>query len=118
MAADEVEEPHANEDKITTNTVEVLRSDLNKISAEMAEEVVCIENRHQGGAASTVSGSTGSGGSAGNFRRPSGAERFRGFSNRGEGGGACGETLAAPALRWVRPKNLSVRQKHAPSRIP
>ena len=57
----------ANEDKITTNTIEVLRSDLNGISAKMAGEVVCMMSRHQGSAASTVSGSSGSGGSAGNF---------------------------------------------------
>ena len=56
-----------NEDKSTANATEVLRSDLNKMSAKMAEEVVCIKSRHQGSAASTVSGSTGSGCSVGNF---------------------------------------------------
>ena len=45
----------------------LLRSDLNRMSAKMAEEVVCMKSRHQGSAASTVSGSTGSGGSVGNF---------------------------------------------------
>ena len=55
------------EDKITTNTVEVLRSDLNGMSAKMAEEVVCMKSSHHGSAAITVSGSTASGGSAGNF---------------------------------------------------
>ena len=57
----------ANEDKIIANVVEVLRSDLNRISANMVEEAVCIKNRHQGSAASRVSGSTGNGGSVGNF---------------------------------------------------
>ena len=52
----------ANEDKITTNAIEVPRSDLNKMSAKMAEDVVCLKSRHQGSAAST-----GSGGSVGNF---------------------------------------------------
>ena len=36
----------ANEDKITRNVIEVLRTDLNKMSAKMAEEVVCMQNRH------------------------------------------------------------------------
>ena len=54
----------ANEDKITTNAVETLRSDLKKMSAKMADEVVSLKNRHQGSAASTVSGSTGSGAGA------------------------------------------------------
>ena len=48
-----------NEDKIITKAIEVLPSDLNKMSAKMAEDVVCMKNRHQGSAASTVSGSTG-----------------------------------------------------------
>ena len=52
----------ANEGKITTNTIETLRSDFNKKSAKMVDEVVSLKNRHQGSAASTVSGSTGSGG--------------------------------------------------------
>ena len=56
-----------NEDKITTNAIEVLRSDLNKMSAKMAEEVVCMKSRYQGSAASTVSGFTGSGGRVGDF---------------------------------------------------
>ena len=30
----------ASEDKITTNTIEVLRSDMNRLGAKMAEEVV------------------------------------------------------------------------------
>ena len=33
----------------------------------MAEEVVCMKSRHQESAASSVSGSMGSGGSVGNF---------------------------------------------------
>ena len=57
----------ANEDKITVNATETLRSDLTKMSAKMAEEVVFLKNRHQGSAASTVYGSTGSGGSVGHF---------------------------------------------------
>ena len=57
----------ANEDKITTNAIHTLRSDFNKKSAKMADEVVSLKNRHQGCAASTVSGSTGSGGKVGNF---------------------------------------------------
>ena len=55
-----------NEDKITTNTIEVLRSKVNRMSEKMAEEVVYM-NRHQESAASTVSWSTGSGGRPGNF---------------------------------------------------
>ena len=53
----------ANEDKITSNAIETLRSDFNKMSAKMANEVVYLKNRHQGSAASTVSSSFGSGGS-------------------------------------------------------
>ena len=56
-----------NEDKITTNAIETLRSEVTKMSSKIAEEVVCMKNRHQGSAASTVSGSTGSGGNVGNF---------------------------------------------------
>ena len=37
-----------NEDKITTNAIEVLRSDLNKMSAKMAEEVVCEKRQASG----------------------------------------------------------------------
>ena len=50
-----------NEDKITTNALETLRSEVAKMSAKMADEVVCMKHRHQGSAASTVFGSTGSG---------------------------------------------------------
>ena len=57
----------AYEDKITTNATEVLRSDLNKMSAKIPEKVVYMKNRHQGSAASMVSGSTGCGSSVGNF---------------------------------------------------
>ena len=57
----------ANEDKITTKTIEVLRPEVNGMSAKMAEEVVCLKNSHHGSAASTVSRSRESGGSAGNF---------------------------------------------------
>ena len=32
----------AREDKITTNIIEALHSDLNRISAKMVEEVVCF----------------------------------------------------------------------------
>ena len=51
----------ANEDKITTNNIEVLRPEVNRMSAKMAEEVVCLKNSHHGSAASTVSRSMGSG---------------------------------------------------------
>ena len=54
----------ANEDKIT---IETLRSDLNKMSAKMADEVVSLKNRQQSSAASTVSVSTESGGSGSHF---------------------------------------------------
>ena len=57
----------ANEDKITTNAIETLRSDFNEIRTKMACEVVSLKNRNQGSAASAVSGSTGSGGSGGHF---------------------------------------------------
>ena len=70
----------ANEDKITTNAIETLRSDFKKMSAKMADEVVYLNNRHQGGAASTVSGSTGSGGSGGCVQN--GATHIRGFLSR------------------------------------
>ena len=36
-----------NEDKITTNTIEVLRSDIKRLGAKTAEEVVCMKSRHQ-----------------------------------------------------------------------
>ena len=39
----------ANEDKITMNAIEVLRSDLNKMSAKMAEEVVRMKSRQAPG---------------------------------------------------------------------
>ena len=52
-----------NEGKITTNAIDLLRSDLKKMSSKMTEEVVCLKGRHQDSAASTVSGFTGSGGS-------------------------------------------------------
>ena len=55
------------ENRITTNTIEALRSDMNRLSAKMAEEVVCMTSRHHRSAASTVSGSTGSGGNIGIF---------------------------------------------------
>ena len=42
------------EDKITTNTIEVLRSDVVTLWAKLSEEVVCMESRHHGSAASTV----------------------------------------------------------------
>ena len=51
----------------------------------MAEEVVCMKSRHQGSAASTVSGSTGSGGSVGNFAARAAQNTFRGLPNRTEG---------------------------------
>ena len=44
------------EDKITTNKVETLHSQVVRLS----EEVVCMKNRHHGSAASTVAASTGS----------------------------------------------------------
>ena len=50
-----------NEDKITTIALETLRSEVAKMSAKMADEVVCMKHRPQGSAASMVSGSTGSG---------------------------------------------------------
>ena len=40
----------ANEDKITTNTIEVLRSQVKRKSEKLAEEVVYMKNRHQGSA--------------------------------------------------------------------
>ena len=61
----------ASEDKITMNANETLRSDVTKMSAKMVDEVVSLKNRHQGSAASTVSGFTGSG-----------ATHFRGLPSR------------------------------------
>ena len=46
------------EDKITTNRVETLKSQVLRLS----EEVVCMKNRHRGSASSTAAASTGSGG--------------------------------------------------------
>ena len=57
----------AKKDKITTSATETLRSDFNKLSEKMADEVVSLKNRHQGTAARTVSGFTGSGSSGGRF---------------------------------------------------
>ena len=51
------------EDRITASTFEVLRSEVTRLSAKLSEEVVCMKSRYHGSAASTVSGSTGSGGS-------------------------------------------------------
>ena len=36
-----------NEGKITATAVEALRSEVTKMSTKMAEEVVCMKNRHQ-----------------------------------------------------------------------
>ena len=46
------------EDKIHTNNVETLLSEL----ASLSEEVVCLKSRSHGSAASTVAASTGGGG--------------------------------------------------------
>ena len=51
------------EDKITTNRVETLKSELQRLS----EDVVFMKPRPNGSGASTVATSTGSGGSTGNF---------------------------------------------------
>ena len=50
------------EDKITTNKYETLHSQVDRLS----EEIVGLKNRHSGSAASTVAGSSGSGGSRSN----------------------------------------------------
>ena len=55
------------EDKITKNNIETPRSGVVRLRAKLTEEVVCMKNRHQGSAASTVAASTGGSGSAGNF---------------------------------------------------
>ena len=47
----------ANENKITANTIEALRSDLDGVSAKMAGEVVCLKNSQHGSAASTLESS-------------------------------------------------------------
>ena len=36
----------ADEDLITTSAIEVLRSDLNEMSAKISEKVVCVRSRH------------------------------------------------------------------------
>ena len=72
----------ATEDKITTNAIETLRSDFNKMSAKMADEVVSLKNRHQGSAASTVSGSTVSGGGGVQLCAQDGATHVRGLPSR------------------------------------
>ena len=51
------------EDKFTTNMVETLKSELQRLN----DEVVFMNNRPNGSAASTVAASTGSGGSTSNF---------------------------------------------------
>ena len=66
-------------DKITTNAIETLRSDLIRMSAKMADEVVSLKSRNQGSAASTVSGSTGSGGSGRHFVSRTVQNTFCGF---------------------------------------
>ena len=54
------------EDKITTNKVETLHSQIVRLS----EEAVCMKNTHHESAASTVAASTASGGSTSNFAAP------------------------------------------------
>ena len=68
------------EDRITTNTIDALRSDVVRPSAKLSQEVVCMRSRHHGSAASTVAGSTGSGGSTGNFAARAVQNTFVGFS--------------------------------------
>ena len=68
------------EDRISTNTIDALRSDVVRLSAKLSEEVVCMKSRHHGSAASTVAGSTGSGGSTGNLAARVVQNTFVGFS--------------------------------------
>ena len=46
------------ENRITTNTIEALRSEVTRLSAQLSEEVVCMRSRQHGSAASTVAAST------------------------------------------------------------
>ena len=65
-----VEEPHSQRRQDHYHHYRsAARSDMNRLSAKMAEEVVCMKSRHLGSAASTVSGPTGSGGCAGELCR-------------------------------------------------
>ena len=97
--------------KITTNAIETLRSDLNEMSAKMADEVACLKNRYQGSAASTVSGSTWSGGNMGHFTSRLMQNTF--VASRIElKVGAAGKTFEKLALRWETSENLLVRLRH------
>ena len=71
-----------------------------RLSAKLCEEVVCVKSRHHdGSAASTVAGSTGSGGSTENFAVRVVQNTF--VASRIEL--AVGETFAAVVLHWTRP---------------
>ena len=70
--------------RITSNAIETMRSDFNKMSTKKADEVVYLKNRHQGSVASTVSGSTGSGGSGESPYVQDGATSCRGFESNSQ----------------------------------
>ena len=76
------------EDRITTNTIEALRSDV----------VTQRETERRSG---TVAGSTGSGGSTG----PQVVQNAFMASRIELKGGAAGETFAVRVLHWTRPNN-------------
>ena len=86
------------EDKITTNKVETLKSELRRLS----EEVVCMKNRPNGSGAIVVEFFTGSGGSARNFAAHVMQNTF--VASRMElKGWECGGTSVELGSRWTRP---------------
>ena len=80
----------ANEDKITTNAIETMRSNFKKMSAKVADEVVSLKNRHQGGAVTL---------------RPGWCNTLSWPPESNSKDGAVGETFVVPASQWRRPNN-------------
>ena len=76
-----------------------VENEVTEMSAKMAEEVVCVKNRHQGSAASTVSWSTGNSGNVGNFASRLRQNTF--VASRIElKGWVVGATFAGPASEY------------------
>ena len=87
-----------NEDKITTNAIEVLRSDLNRMSAKMAEEVVRMKIRQPvqyQGPREVVAATL----------HPEWCKTLSCLPELNPKVGVAGETFEGPALHWMRPKN-------------
>ena len=103
-----------NEDKITTNAIEAVRSEVTKMSAKMAEEVALLKN--QGSAVSTVSGSTGSGGNVGNFASRLMQNTFVAFRIELEGWG-CWRNIRGTGNTQNEARQLVSMAKGAPVRL-